>query len=179
MNLYDATVPVLKHYLSSLHGFLGALETHLEKTSLSAGGAALQPGAFLDARLAPDMFPLKRQIQIACDSAKGLVARVANVENPKHEDNETSVAELKARVEKVIAFMDTAKRSDFDGAENREVTFPVGPTATAKMKAHEFALYRGMPNFFFHTVTAYALLRHNGVHVGKNDFLRPEPFLLA
>jgi uncharacterized protein len=169
MNLYDATVPVLKHYLLSLHGFLEILETHLEKTKF-------QPGPFLDARLAPDMFALKRQIQIACDSAKGLVARVGNAENPKHEDNETSVLELKARVEKVIAFIDTVSRASFDGAENREVTFPTGPTSTMTMKAHEFALYRGMPNFFFHTTTAYALLRHNGVHVGKNDFLRPHTF---
>jgi hypothetical protein len=123
-------------------------------------------------RLAPDMFPLRRQVQIACDAAKNGLARIAGIEAPKFEDNETTFAELKARIAKTLAFIDSVPAAQLDGTEDKAITFPVGKDATRTMAGFDYLTGWMLPNVFFHVTTTYNILRHNGVEVGKGDYLR-------
>lgn len=156
-SIYDASIPPLVHMLGSLSSILSKGEAH--------GG--IDPNT---ARLAPDMLPLKNQVYIATDGAKGCGARLAGVEIPKYEDTETSFAELKARIAKTIAFLKSLDRNAFDGAEKKHITLTFGP------KSFEFdgAGYVGnfvLPNVYFHISTAYGILRNAGVVLGKSDYL--------
>ena len=163
LSMYAATVPPMRHMLKSLSALLSKAESHCEARKID-------PAALLGARLYPDMFPFTRQIQIASDSAKGPAARLAGVEIPKFEDNETTFAELHARLDKTVAFLDTLKPEQFEGAESRKIVLPLRER-TLEFSGADYLTLHASPNFLFHVTTAYALLRHNGVEVGKRDFL--------
>jgi uncharacterized protein len=122
-------------------------------------------------RLAPDMLPFAAQIRIACDAAKLAVARIGGIEAPKFEDNETTFAELRARVAKTLEWLATVPADKLDGREEIDITFPVGRDKTRTLKGEAYLKHWALPNFFFHVTTAYALLRHNGVDLGKQDYL--------
>ncbi|NNU43149.1 DUF1993 domain-containing protein [Ramlibacter montanisoli] len=164
MSMYAASVPVFQHMLRNLSHVL-------EKGEANAQARKFEPSVLATARLAPDMLPFTRQVLIACDAAKNGVARIAGVEAPKFEDNEASFAELKARIQKTLAFLETVPAAKVDGTEDREITFPVGRDSTKTMKAQAYLTTWVLPNFFFHVTTAYAILRHNGVDLGKTDYL--------
>jgi hypothetical protein len=149
---------------------LDNLDTILDKAVASAEARKFDPQVFLNSRLAPDMFPLTRQVQIACDFCKGTMARLGAVENPKMEDTESTVAELKARVAKTRDFVKGVAESGFAGAEGREIAFQAGPNQM-QMQGQPYLLGYALPNLYFHMAMAYAILRHNGVDLGKRDFL--------
>jgi len=163
LSMYRASVPVFKQLLKSLDAIL-------DKAAAYAAARKIDPNALLQARLAPDMFHLTRQVQIASDQAKGIAARLAGQEPPKFEDNEASFADLKARIAKTIAFLDGLQPAQIDGSEDREIAMPVGGQ-TLKFKGVDYLLGFGLPNFYFHVTTAYAILRHNGLEIGKRDFI--------
>ena len=163
LSMYRASVPVFKQLLKSLDAIL-------DKAAAYAAARKIDPNALLQARLAPDMFHLTRQVQIASDQAKGIAARMAGQEPPKFEDNEASFADLKARIAKTIAFLDGLQPAQIDGSEDREIAMPVGGQ-TLKFKGVDYLLGFGLPNFYFHVTTAYAILRHNGLEIGKRDFI--------
>jgi uncharacterized protein len=149
---------------------LNALSANLDKAAAHAKAKGIDPSELVNARLAPDMFPLARQVQIATDHAKGATARLSGRENPKYEDNEATFDELKARIAKTLVFVKSVPASEIDGSGDKDVTIPVrGEPRT--MKGHHYLLHSALPNFFFHVTTAYDILRHNGVEVGKRDFL--------
>ena len=156
-DIYDATVPSLIHMLGSLSNVLSKGDAH--------GG--IDPN---EARLAPDMLPLKAQVYIATDGAKGCGARLAGVEIPKFEDVETTFPELKARVAKTIAFLKTLDRKSFAGAENKDIVLKF-PNATLEYKGGEYVNKFVLPNVYFHITTAYGILRNRGVALGKTDYL--------
>lgn len=156
-DLYDASIPGLIHMLGGLTKVLAKGEAH--------GG--IDPS---EARLAPDMLPLKNQIYIATDSAKGCGGRLAGVEIPKYEDTETSFAELIARVEKTIAFLKTLDRAAFAGAENKQITLKF-PSVTLEFTGGDYVTKFVLPNTYFHITTAYDILRNQGVALGKGDYL--------
>ena len=164
MSMYAASVPVFQHMLRNLSHVL-------EKGEANAQARKFEPSVLAAARLAPDMLPLTRQVLIACDAAKNGVARIAGVEAPRFEDNEASFAELKARIQKTLAFLETVPAAKLDGTEDKEITFPVGRDSSRTMKAQAYLTTWVLPNFFFHVTTAYAILRHNGVDLGKTDYL--------
>jgi hypothetical protein len=164
MSMYAASVPVFQHMLRNLSHVL-------EKGEANAQARKFDPSVLTTARLAPDMLPLTRQVLIACDGAKNGVARIAGVEPPKFEDNEASFAELKARIQKTLAFLETVPVAKLEGTEDKDVTFPAGRDTTKTMKAQAYLTTWVLPNFFFHVTTAYAILRHNGVDLGKTDYL--------
>jgi hypothetical protein len=163
ISMYAASVPVFKQMLGSLSDLLDKAEAH-------AAAKKIDPNALLQARLFPDMFPLMRQIMIAADFAKGACARLAGVEVPKYEDTEQSFAELKARIAKTLAFIDTLPSARIDGSEERDITTSAGPNSKS-FKGQRYLLHYALPQFFFHATTAYAILRHNGVEIGKKDFM--------
>jgi hypothetical protein len=141
----------------------------LSKGEADAKARKIDPQVFLQARLAPDMFPFTRQIQITTDQVKGGMARLAGVEVPSWEDKEVSFADLHARVDKAIAFVKTFKPAQFEGAETRKVELKF-PNATLTFSGRDYLYGFVLPNFYFHMTTAYAILRHNGVPLGKRDF---------
>jgi uncharacterized protein len=149
---------------------LGNLASILEKAAANAAQRKFDPAVLLGARLAPDMLPLTRQIQIACDIAKNSVARLAAQEPPRFEDNETTIEQLRARLARTIDFLKSVPASAFEGAETREIRVPVGER-TLEFRGLDFLQRWAIPNVFFHVVTAYDILRHNGVELGKRDFL--------
>ena len=161
--MHDASVKPMRQTLGSLSRILAKAAAHCEARKID-------PAAFLQSRLYPDMFPLVRQVQIACDTAKGCGARLAGVEVPKHEDTETTFAELQARIDKTVAFLDTLPASSFADAADRQVTIPLRDR-TLEFTGGDYLATWANPNFFFHVTTAYALLRHGGVEIGKRDFL--------
>lgn len=163
-SLYVSSVPVFKQMLGSLASVLAKAEAH-------ASARNIEPAALLQARLFPDMFPLLRQVLIACDFAKGVSARLAAQPVPAYDDNEQTFADLQARIAKTLAFMDTLKPESFDGAESREVVLQPGTPKEKRFLGQSYLLNYGLPHFFFHTTTAYALLRHSGVEVGKKDYI--------
>src|SRR3990167_3763724 len=165
ISMYAASVPVFKHILTSLSEIL-------DKAAAHASAKKIEPDALLQARLFPDMFTLRRQVLIACDFAKGTSARLAGVEVPKYDDNEASFAELKARIAKTLAFIETLSAAQIDGSEDRDITVQAGPN-TLQFKGLPYLLHYALPNFYFHVVTAYAILRHNGLELGKRDFVGP------
>ena len=163
LSMTDASSPLFLQGLKGLNGVLAKAAAHAEAKKID-------PAALLQARLYPDMFPLTRQVQIACDFAKGAAGRLAEAELPVFEDTETSFADLQARVAKTIAFIEGLKASAIDGSESRAITLVRrGETFTFTGKVYLFE--QALPNFWFHVTTAYAILRHNGVEVGKKDFL--------
>ncbi|MBK6007908.1 DUF1993 domain-containing protein [Ramlibacter ginsenosidimutans] len=164
ISMYTASVPVFQHMLRNLSHIL-------DKGEASAQARKFEPAVLATARLAPDMLPFTRQILIACDAAKNGVARIAGIEAPKFEDNEATFPELKARIQKTLAFLETVPAAKLEGTENKEVTFPVGRDATRTMTSQAYLTTWVLPNFFFHVTTAYAILRHNGVDLGKADYL--------
>ena len=149
------------------------LDGCLDKAANHLGAKGGDERTLLDSRLAPDMFPLVRQVQIACDTAKFAAARTAGQEAPSHADTEQTVAELRKRIATVVAYLDGYKAADFEGAEERRLSLPRWEGKS--MSAREYFLEHAVPNFFFHTTTAYALLRQGGVEIGKRDFLGPLP----
>ena len=163
INAYQATVPAFVQILT-------ALSTILTKAAAHAEAKKIDPSVFVGARIAPDMFPLARLVQIATDHAKGACARIAGVDVPSFTDTEATFAELQARITKTIDFIKGLKPAQFDNGFDRDVTLTIaGQKMTWKggVYLHQFAL----PNFYFHVTAAYAILRHNGVEVGKRDFL--------
>lgn len=165
ISIYDASVVTVRRMLVNLGNILDKAAAHIESRKLD-------PNALLQARLFPDMFTLTRQVQIACDFAKGAGARLAGVEVPKHEDNETSFSELQARIAKTIDFLDAITPAQLEGSETREVLFPLRGKVL-KVNGADFLLKLVLPNLYFHITTAYGILRHNGVELGKPDFIGP------
>ena len=156
-DIYDASIPPLIHMLGGLSQILSKGEAH--------GGIDAN-----DARLAPDMLPLKNQVYIATDGAKGCGARLAGVEIPKYEDVETTLPELKARVAKTIAFLKTLDRKSFAGSENKDIVLKF-PNTTLEYKGGDYVNKFVLPNVYFHITTAYGILRNRGVALGKTDYL--------
>ena len=162
--IYTASLPVFKQMLGGLKIVLGKAEAHaIEKK--------IDPNALLQARLYPDMFPLLRQVQVASDFAKSVSARLAGVEVPKLADDEASFADLQTRLDTVLAFMDSLDVALFDDAATREIVTQAGTPKEKRFTGQSYVLNYGLPHFFFHTTTAYAILRHNGVEVGKKDYI--------
>ncbi len=164
MSFYDATVPAFLQILGSLTGILGKAEAHCKAKNI-------QPDVLLGARLYPDMLPLSRQIQLACDFATKGCARLSQSEVPSTPDTEKTFDELKARLGKTADYVKAFKPAQFDGAEARDVSFPAGPDKTMTLKGQQFLSHFALPNFYFHAATAHDILRHNGVEIGKRDFL--------
>jgi hypothetical protein len=163
--MYDVSIPIFTLSLTNLSAILDKAASHEQSKKVD-------PKVIPQARLIVDMLPLSAQIQIACDTAKGAAARLAGVEVPKHEDTEATLAELKARVAKTLDFIKTIKPEQLQGAETREIVLKF-PQTTLKFTGINYLTNFVLPNFFFHVTTAYALLRKNGVDLGKRDFLGP------
>ena len=161
--MYDASVSVFNRTLTALSAILDKAVAHAE-------AKGFDPAVLLSDRLAPDMFTLTRQVQIACDTAKGASARLAGLEVPRHEDTETTVAELKARIAKTLAFVNGIPAAAFAGSEDRSVIVPMRKR-TMEFVGRTYLFEHALPNLFFHVTTAYAILRHNGVEIGKGDYL--------
>jgi hypothetical protein len=161
--MYQASVPVFIRMLRNLRSIL-------EKGAAHAEARKIDPAALTGSRLFPDMFPLLRQVQIASDSAKGCAARLAGVEPPKFEDTETTFAELISRIDKTVDYLKTFKPEQIDGSEDRAITLK-SPRGEMNFKGQQFLLHFVQPNLYFHVTTAYNLLRHSGVELGKMDFL--------
>jgi hypothetical protein len=172
MSLSSASIPAFEIGLNALSIILDKAEAHDEAKKVD-------PTVLLNARLFPDMFPLARQVQIACDMAKNGAARLAGVEPPKHEDTEKTVAELKARIVKALAYVKTVDAKSIDASADREIIFPLGPSNKGHMKGADFLNHFVMPNFYFHLATAYDILRHSGLEVGKRDFLGAIPLTMT
>jgi uncharacterized protein len=154
---------------------LNALSAILDKAEAFAAARKIDPAILLDTRLAPDMFPLVRQVQVATDLAKNGAARLAEVEPPRYEDKETNIAELKARLAKTVAFIKSLDTKRVDAAVDRQITFPLGPTNKGQMTGGDYLSHFVLPNVYFHLTAAYAILRHCGLEIGKQDFLGAIP----
>jgi uncharacterized protein len=163
ISMYQASVPRFVNILGNLINILDKAQAHAEAKKL---GDDVLPNF----RLFPDMLPMTKQVQIACDSAKGVVARLAGVEIPVYEDNEKTLADLKARVVKTVAFIKTITPAQIDGTEDKDIVTKRGDKET-HYKGLQFLLGHAVPNFYFHITTTYNILRHNGVEIGKRDFL--------
>jgi len=168
----NASLPAFEIGLTALSGVL-------DKAAAFAASKKVDGSVLLNYRLAPDMFPLARQVQIACDLAKLGGARLTAVEAPKFEDNETSVVELKERISKTVSFLKTLDLKAIDAAMEREITFPLGPDNKGHMKGADYLNHFVLPNFYFHLTAAYAILRHCGVELGKRDFLGAIPLRMT
>jgi uncharacterized protein len=163
-HIYTSSVPVFKQMLGGLSEVLRKAEAHAEARKIA-------PEALLQARLFPDMFALARQVQVACDFAKSVSARLAGAEVPNFEDTETTFAQLQTRIGKTLAFIGALNPAAFDQASTREIVTQAGTPKEKKFTGDSYLLTYGLPHFFFHATTAYALLRHNGVEVGKKDYI--------
>jgi uncharacterized protein len=164
ISMSSASLPVCKTMLSNLDHMLDKMQAFIDEKKC-------EPGALLNYRMAPDMLPFTRQVQIACDAAKNGVARLSGVEAPKIEDSESTLAELKGRIKKTLDYLASVPADKLDGTEAKEITFPVGKDATRTMTAEAYLKHWMLPNVFFHVTTAYLILRHNGVTLGKRDYL--------
>jgi hypothetical protein len=164
MSFHDASIAAYLQILNSLTNILGKAEAHCQAKKI-------EPEVLLGARLYPDMLPFTRQIQLTCDFATKGCARLTHSEVPAIPDTEKSFDELKARLAKTIDYVKTFKPAQFDGADARDVTFPAGPDKSMTLKGQQFLSHVSLPNFYFHAVTAHDILRHNGVEIGKRDFL--------
>jgi len=154
---------------------LSALSAVLDKAAAYAAAKKVDPSVLLQSRLYPDMFALVRQVQIASDQAKNGISRLAGVEPPRHEDNETTIDQLKDRLARTLSYLKSIDLKKVDGAADRDITFPLGPTNKGHMKGAEYLNHFVLPNFYFHLTAAYAILRHCGVDVGKRGFLGAIP----
>jgi uncharacterized protein len=164
MSFYDAVVPAYLQMLNSLSGLLTKAEAHCAANKI-------EPGVLIGSRLFPDMLPLGKQIQLASDFAAKGCARLTHSEVPSTPDTETTFAELKQRLAKTIDYVKSFRPEQFEGADARDVTFPAGPDRSITMKGQQFLSGFSLPNFYFHAATAHGILRHNGVEIGKRDFL--------
>jgi hypothetical protein len=164
ISMYSASVPVFTRLLKNLDVFI-------DKAVVYADSKKIEHNTLLTARLAPDMLPFTKQVQIATDNAKGCVARLAGVEIPKYEDNETSFADLKARLAKTIAFLESIKPEQLIGSEDKDIVLQFGPVNKFEFKGLHYLLNFAGFNVFFHVTTAYNILRHNGLDIGKKDFI--------
>jgi hypothetical protein len=164
ISMSSASLPVFKAMLGNLSHFLDKAAAHAEAKKFD-------PANLLQSRLAADMLTLTRQVQIACDGPKNGVARLSGVEAPKFDDTESTIPELKARIQKTLDYLASVPADKLDGAEDKEITFPVGRDTTRTMKGEAYLKHWVLPNHFFHVTTAYAIMRHNGVELGKADFL--------
>ena len=163
ISMYQASVPRFVNILGNLSGILDKAQAHVDAKKLDAA-------TLTTFRLFPDMLPMVKQVQIACDTAKGLVARLAGVEIPAFADDETTLAELKARIAKTIAFIQSVPADKIDGTEDKDIVTKRGDKET-HYKGMQFLLGHAVPNVYFHVTTAYNILRHNGVEIGKRDYL--------
>lgn len=164
ISMYDASVPVLLQMLGSLDDLLVKAQAHVAEREMD-------PAALLQTRLAPDMFPLARQVQIACDFAKSIPARLAGAEVPAYDDTEQTFVQLRARIARTLAFVQGLDAAHFVGSEQREIVLRPGTPKERKLDGKTYLMAYGLPQFFFHVTTAYALLRHNGVTLGKKDYM--------
>jgi uncharacterized protein len=162
LTMYQASIPVFVRMLGNLSSILNKAAAHAEAKKID-------PAIFINARLAPDMYPLNRQIQIATDMAKGCAARLAGIDVPSYEDNEFTFPELQARIAKTVAFLQTVSAGQINGSEERTVTLKLRSKEISFL-GQPYLLNFVLPNFYFHITTAYAILRHNGVEIGKMDF---------
>ena len=172
MSMSNASIPVFEIGLSALSALLDKAEAHAE-------AKRIDPTVLLNARLFPDMFAFTRQVQSACDQAKNGGARLAGVDPPRYEDNEKTIAELKTRIAKTVAFVKTLDAERIDTAADREITFPLGPNNKGHMRGADYLNHFALPNFYFHLTTAYDILRHCGVEIGKRDFLGTIPMRIT
>jgi hypothetical protein len=164
ITMSSACLPVCTSMLTNLSHFLDKAQEFIDAKKCD-------PAALTQYRLAPDMLPFTRQIQIACDAAKNGVARLSGVEAPKFEDNESTLPDLKARIQKTLDYLASVPAARLDGTETKDITFPVGKDATRTMSGEAYLKHNMLPNLYFHVTTAYAILRHNGVELGKRNFL--------
>ncbi|MBT9508336.1 DUF1993 family protein [Rhodoferax sp.] len=162
--MYTNSVPVFKQMLTALKTILGQADAHL-------GGKAIDPDALLQARLYLDMFPLVKQVQIAADFARGISARLSGADVPAFEGKEQSFADLDVLLAKTLAFLDGLDSASFDGSESKEIVLRPGTPKEKKLSGQVYLSNYGLPQFFFHITTAYAILRHNGLEIGKRDYM--------
>jgi hypothetical protein len=170
LSVHEASVGAFQRGLTAFIAILGKAAAHAE-------AAKFDPAVYATLRLRPNMFPLPRQVQSFCDQAKNGSARLAGVEPPRFEDNETTLDELKARIEKTLTFIGGLDSHAVEAGGEREIVFPIGPNIKAKMAGRDYLLHFVHPNFYFHLTTAYDLLRYGGVDIGKRDFLGQPPGL--
>jgi uncharacterized protein len=163
ISMYQASAPRFVNILTNLSGILDKAQAHVDAKNIDQSALT----AF---RLYPDMYPMTRQVQIACDLAKGAVARLAGLDIPKHENTEQTLAELKARIAKTVELINSIKPEQIDGTEDKDIVLTLGGKET-KYTGMQYLLGFVHPNFYFHVTTAYAILRHNGVEIGKRDFV--------
>lgn len=163
ISMYQASAPRFVNILTNLSAILDKAQAHVDARKID-------PAALTTYRLFPDMYPMTRQVQIACDAAKGAVARLAGVVSPKHEDTEQTLTELKARIAKTIEFIKSIKPAQLDGSEDKDITLKFG-TTEMPFKGMQYLLGFSLPHFYFHVTTAYNILRHNGVEIGKMDYI--------
>ena len=167
LTMYQASVPVFRQFLTSLSDISTKAAAH-------CAARKIDPSVLVNARLYPDMHPFSRQIQIATDQAKGAVARLAGVEIPSYADSEKSFEELQARLAKTLDYVNSFKPAQIDGTEEREIVLTFG-TQKFPFTGQTFLIHFALPNFYFHTTTAFAILRHNGIEIGKRDFMGQPP----
>ncbi|HEV7801810.1 MAG TPA: DUF1993 domain-containing protein [Burkholderiales bacterium] len=169
LSMYQVSIPGLLRSLATLSAIL-------DKGAAHAEAKKIDPAVFINARLAPDMFPLSRQVQSVSDAAKGCAARLAGVPVPSFPDTENTFPELQERIAKTVAFLKSVTPAQVDSSENRTITLKLGPKEVSFASA-PYLLHFVLPNFYFHVSMAYAILRHNGVDLGKLDYLGPLPIL--
>ena len=162
-SMYSASVPVFKQILTSLAAIIDKAEAH-------AAEKKIEPAVLLQSRLYPDMFPFLRQVQIAADFAKGCAARLGGVEVPKYDDSEQTFGELKERIAKTLAFIDSVPQDGIEASAQRDITTGSGANVR-EFKGQVYLVHYALPHFYFHATTAYDILRHNGVVIGKKDFV--------
>jgi hypothetical protein len=162
--MYTNSVPVFKQLLTALKAILAQADAH-------AAANSIEPDAFLQARLYPNMFPLLKQVQIAADFSRGISARLAGVDVPVYEGKEKSFAELDGLLAHTMDFLDSVSSSNFDGSETKEIVLRPGTPKEKKLSGQAYLAHYGLPQFLFHVTTAYAILRHNGLNIGKRDFM--------
>jgi len=172
VSMSNASIPVFEISLN-------ALSVLLDKAEAYAEAKKIDPTALLNTRLFPDMFTFTRQVQSACDQAKNGGARLAGIDPPRYEDTEKTIPELKARIAKTVAFVKTLDAKKIDASADREITFPLGPTNKGHMKGADYLNHFVLPNFYFHATTAYDILRHCGVEIGKRDFFGAIPMRMT
>ncbi|MGO9700980.1 MAG: DUF1993 family protein [Xanthobacteraceae bacterium] len=171
-SLSQAAIPVFEIGLN-------ALSAVLDKATAFAAAKKIDPAVLLHTRLAPDMFDLTRQVQVVTDQARRGAARLAGVEPPSYEDNETTIDQLKARLAKTVAYLKTLDAKQIDASADREIAFPLGGGVTGRMKGSDYLNHFVLPNFYFHLTAAYAILRHCGIDIGKRDFIGAIPVKTA
>jgi hypothetical protein len=164
ISMYSASVPVFVRNLNNLLGFLDKAQAHAETKKFDTAN-------YLSMRLAPDMLPFSRQIQVVSDTAKGCVSRLAGVDNPKWEDTEVTLDDFRARIRKTIDYVQSVPAAQIDGSEGRDITITLR-SGDVKFEGQRYLEHWALPNFYFHLMTAYNLLRHAGVDLGKQDYLK-------